>query len=550
MTDPVQPEWVRKRDGRLEPFDAAKISRALFATTEELGRPDAFLARELADGVTHFLTADGDGDTRTTRQVEEMVVKVVTQLRHPALAEAFARHAQARVRGQARNAEQAATAGAPEELVLRFERGAAPADVLAACGRAYALRTVFARDLAAAHEAGLLALTGLAAPAHLAGCVLAPPAPGDNLAGAAADARRFVGDFAVLDSPEYLPAADDPGALAAALKRGLGRTGLRAVVNLNAAAGPSWAEELAEGPLFARPRRHTPERLAERADGLIDELLRPGPDEGLLRIDWHLGERDFQPAVRERLLRVCRRALDGAAIGFAFDRPRRPAALAEGVERQRPAVLMCVGLNLPALAAPPGVAADPALFLRRLGTLARLALSAAVQKRDFLRRQERGRHAPAVTSGFLLDRARLVVAPLGLDRVAEQFTGHGLTAGAAALDFGRRVVQRLVEVLGSDGRSAQLDACVDGPFGHRLEGRTDAVAGLTPSDGPAPVKAQLRAAGALHAAASHGTLALRPPEERVEAEQLAGWLREAWQQTEVVRLRLLRPERTQRELEF
>ena len=41
------PAWVQKRDGRLEPFDADKISRALFAASESLGRPDAFLAREL-----------------------------------------------------------------------------------------------------------------------------------------------------------------------------------------------------------------------------------------------------------------------------------------------------------------------------------------------------------------------------------------------------------------------------------------------------------------------------------------------------------------------
>ncbi len=56
----MPPAWVRKRDGRLEPFDADKISRALFAASEALGRPDAFLARELTDGVVHFLTEEAD----------------------------------------------------------------------------------------------------------------------------------------------------------------------------------------------------------------------------------------------------------------------------------------------------------------------------------------------------------------------------------------------------------------------------------------------------------------------------------------------------------
>ncbi|HZY85346.1 MAG TPA: ATP cone domain-containing protein, partial [Gemmataceae bacterium] len=61
MDEPAPPTWVYKRDGRLVPFDADKISRALFAAAEGLGRADAFLARELADAVVHFLTAEGEG---------------------------------------------------------------------------------------------------------------------------------------------------------------------------------------------------------------------------------------------------------------------------------------------------------------------------------------------------------------------------------------------------------------------------------------------------------------------------------------------------------
>ena len=49
MNEPAPPAWVYKRDGRLVPFEPDKISRALFATSESLGRPDAFLARELAE---------------------------------------------------------------------------------------------------------------------------------------------------------------------------------------------------------------------------------------------------------------------------------------------------------------------------------------------------------------------------------------------------------------------------------------------------------------------------------------------------------------------
>jgi hypothetical protein len=49
------PETVHLPDGRAEPFEPERISRSLFAAGERLGRPDAFLARELTEGVLHFL---------------------------------------------------------------------------------------------------------------------------------------------------------------------------------------------------------------------------------------------------------------------------------------------------------------------------------------------------------------------------------------------------------------------------------------------------------------------------------------------------------------
>src|SRR6516162_9175504 len=87
---PDQPTWIHKRDGRLVPFEADKISHSLFAASEALGEPNAFLARELTDGVLHFLRAEADGTIPTTGRVGEMVVKVVRELGQPALARAYA----------------------------------------------------------------------------------------------------------------------------------------------------------------------------------------------------------------------------------------------------------------------------------------------------------------------------------------------------------------------------------------------------------------------------------------------------------------------------
>src|SRR2546421_5670705 len=86
--------WVHKRDGGLVPFEADKISRALFAATETLGHPDAFLARELTDSILHFLAAETGEATPTTTDLAELVVKVVRELGQPALAQAFEDFAQ------------------------------------------------------------------------------------------------------------------------------------------------------------------------------------------------------------------------------------------------------------------------------------------------------------------------------------------------------------------------------------------------------------------------------------------------------------------------
>jgi hypothetical protein len=566
------PAWVHKRDGQLVPFDADKISRALFAASEDSGHPDAFLARELADGVVHFLTLESEGTTPTTEQIAEIVIKVVRELGQPALSEAFARFSHERALTSVNpKTVQSRTAS---EIVLRFARGTPLAAVLPSCLREYTLQSVFTRDLAAAQSVGLLTLSGMEIPNELAGCLLGPPLNvHEGLIGTVEESRHFVGRFVAIDGPEYLLASQrrlSVGEFVRDLALGLRLTELQGIVNLNSNAPPSWAGELAEGPLFAAQQRTMQgEHLQELADELTKalHLARAVPRAGDLRIDWHLSERDFttKSAQRERLRQLAKLALEGASLAFVFDRPRRPAPLAEGIDRQHPAVLLSVGLNLPQLALQPGIGGDPAKFLSKLGSLARLALSAGVQKREYLRRLERTRtrptpDAPALTSGFLLDRARLLVAPLGLDCVVHSFVKKGLSAGGAALDFAKQIVLRLRDVLRQDGRMTHLDTCLDGPFRFYFDDAAEPgdgwptaedVAGLTGWDATAPLKSQLRSAGVLHGLAEHGTLALFLPEdEKLSPEQIVEWLQTAWQQTDVVRLRLIRTPIRSRQLTF
>ena len=215
MTDSPIPAWIYKRDGRMVPFEADKISRALFAASEYLGRPDAFLARELTDGVVHFLACESEGAIPTTAQVAELTAKVVRELGQPALAQAFADFAGRKVK----NAEQIK----PEaEMTVRFSAAATPSTIVQACLRTYSLAAVFARDLVAAHRDGLLDLTGLETPFELAGCVLGPisakepgfskePGSCPPLLEAIEETRPIAGGLVAVDGPEYSLAqhADD-----------------------------------------------------------------------------------------------------------------------------------------------------------------------------------------------------------------------------------------------------------------------------------------------------------------------------------------------------
>src|SRR6476620_6063300 len=84
------PTWVKEADGRTVPFDSDRISQRLFAATSILNAPNSFLARELTDGVLHFLTQEELGETTTWPAVDEVVEKVVRELGQPELANAYA----------------------------------------------------------------------------------------------------------------------------------------------------------------------------------------------------------------------------------------------------------------------------------------------------------------------------------------------------------------------------------------------------------------------------------------------------------------------------
>src|SRR5262249_50006924 len=145
---------------------------------------------------------------------------------------------------------------------------------------------------------------------------------------------------------------------------------------------------------------------------------------GCIRIAWHLGAHALTRGNERHWIDPIRLAWRSAPLTFAFDRPGGSASLGEGMDDGHPAVLLSVALHLPRLAREKSQSLASSQILDRLGTLARLAVSAARQKREFLRRHSARRDL--LNRGFLLDRARLVIIPVGLDAVVRESIGVGI----------------------------------------------------------------------------------------------------------------------------
>jgi hypothetical protein len=552
------PAWVHKRDGRLVPFEADRICQSLFGATETLGRPDAFLARELTDSVLHFLRVEtAGGITLATSQIAEITAKVVRELGHPALARAFAESGN--LKAERRQLQ------APAQVQVSFARTDPPRAVVARCLQQYSLEAVFSRDLASAQQAGLLTLACLDTPLAMAAYVVRPPGleGGPELIEVLEEARELAGGYVVVDSPEHIlcdrGGEADPAGFAQRLRHGLRLTDLKAVVHLHCSVPPVWAEAGADAPLFASRRPlPNPGQLEATAEALLRAFLGTADGAGRVRVEWHMNGRDFGPTGISADMPVLRRCvkefISHPELGFRFDRPRQSLALGPGLDRCHPAVLLAVGLHLPRLAEIMGPARTPDVFLRKLSSLARLALSAAAQKRAFLRRhcaQEKG-SAAAIGRGFLLDRARLVVVPMGLEAAVQKLTGHNPAEDPASLEVARQAIQHLRSVLEKEGEAAGLDVCLDGPDDILGEWEEMGLDGgneyaickemeMSAFEWCATARRHLRAAGVLHQQAGGGTVVLAlPPEAAARVDALADLLQYSWQQTAVAGLRLTR----------
>jgi hypothetical protein len=483
---PPTPAWIRRSDGQLVPFEPHLISQSLFAATEDLGRPNAFLARELTDGVVHFFVQESGEAVPTTEQLAELIEKVVRELGQPALAKAYAD----RRRQGATTLSQAAPQIVWES---RFPIEVSPHEVARAGLSEYSLQAVYSPDLASAHREGLLVLTGLDQPACLRGYVV----DGWGQQGlSAAELHRLLleatpraGTQILVDSPERWFEDGSPDAAQRFWQTVTCHAELSDrlfLIHLNA---PAPQERGGQSPLFAGDSAS----VGAASSAWAESFLMDGPSN--VELIWHVSKvANDMPAW---FAAYSARPDLWPSLRFFFQQQRKSVSLADGLKRGHAGVLGLVGLNLPALAALPAIDGDATRFLTKLPSLARMGVAAGVQRRHHLRRQ------PALQTGFVTERAPWLVSPIGLDATVQMPLGVGMTANAAALDFAVKIVATLKTSLEQEASRAHLEVAMEG-----TADETGLPWGLTPWAAGTTLEHQVEAASALHRVAASGTASL------------------------------------------
>jgi len=94
--------WVRKRDGRAEPFQKSKVAACFRAAMITAGEGSAVTARELAEAVASFVHSSRQSQPFRTKQIGVLLVRVLEETGHPQAGSLMREHARQRDRRRRR----------------------------------------------------------------------------------------------------------------------------------------------------------------------------------------------------------------------------------------------------------------------------------------------------------------------------------------------------------------------------------------------------------------------------------------------------------------
>ncbi|MCX7705531.1 MAG: anaerobic ribonucleoside-triphosphate reductase [bacterium] len=91
-------EFIKKRDGRIVPFEKTKIADAIFKAAQSVGGQDRYLAEDLAEAVTVYLNKEFLGRIPTVEEIQDIVEKVLIKTGHAKTAKAYILYREKRAR--------------------------------------------------------------------------------------------------------------------------------------------------------------------------------------------------------------------------------------------------------------------------------------------------------------------------------------------------------------------------------------------------------------------------------------------------------------------
>ncbi len=161
--DPTLPfQEIRKRDGRIVPFDAPKITEAIFKAARAVGGEDYSLAEKLTGEVIQFLSRKRPKVIMpSVEEIQDVVEKVLIEEGHARTAKAYILYRAKRTRIREARSE---LMDVVKDILLEGQRSdveelcCSPAEKLhriaLAASQKYYLDNLLPADIAAAHQAG------------------------------------------------------------------------------------------------------------------------------------------------------------------------------------------------------------------------------------------------------------------------------------------------------------------------------------------------------------------------------------------------------------
>ena len=107
-------KWVKKRDGRIVPFEKEKITEAIFKAAKSVGGENRYLAEDLAEAVTLYLEKNFQDKIPSVEEIQDIVERVLIKTGHAKTAKAYILYRQKRA-----NVRKVREGIKPEELIER-----------------------------------------------------------------------------------------------------------------------------------------------------------------------------------------------------------------------------------------------------------------------------------------------------------------------------------------------------------------------------------------------------------------------------------------------